>query len=65
MNDARRAVVKAILKHVALVDRLMGGTNIVFSCNICGVRSPQPVLCVRDDCATESLVCGEASPVIN
>jgi len=30
--------------------------SIRFICNICGMRAPEPVLCVRSDCVTELLV---------
>jgi hypothetical protein len=38
---------------------------IIFFCNICGLRSPEPVLCVKPGCPTEALVYGiHAKPVV-
>jgi hypothetical protein len=31
-----------------------------FICNICGIRAPRAVLCVKDECPTEILVYGQA-----
>ena len=31
---------------------------IIFICNVCGLRAPEPVLCVKASCPTPMLVYG-------
>jgi hypothetical protein len=39
--------------------------QITFICNICGLRAPEPVLCVKQGCPTPMLVYGEAyKPIV-
>jgi hypothetical protein len=35
--------------------------SVRFICKICGIRSPEPILCVKTGCPTEALVCDAAS----
>lgn len=35
---------------------LVPTNEVRFVCNVCGVRSPQPVLCTRDECLTRETV---------
>jgi len=39
-----------------MAENPMKQPGIVFICNICGMRAPQPVLCTKDGCMTRELV---------
>ena len=39
----------------------MRKSEVIFICNICGLRAPEPVLCVKGGCATQLLVYGEGN----
>lgn len=36
-------------------------SSVIFYCNICGMRAPEPILCVRNRCPTDILIHGVAS----
>lgn len=38
----------------------MKRSEVVFICNICGLKAPEPILCVKQGCPTPMLVYGEA-----
>jgi len=37
----------------------MKKSDIIFLCNICGLRAPEPILCIKQGCPTQLLVYGE------